>query len=78
MRVTRELYAPAPRAGLSSPFPPPFLRMSIIISPSNPGWKPAGRTRGRQTYRFYETHVQTVDGFIMDYFGGEEYPFCAP
>ena len=62
MCVTRELYALAPCAALSS-----LLRMSIIISPSDPGWKPAGRTRGRQTYRFYETHVQAVNGFIMDY-----------
>jgi len=66
MRVTRELYALAPRMPPSRLLPP-SLRVSIIISPNDPGWKPAGRIQGRQMYRFYETHVQAVDGFIMDY-----------
>lgn len=63
----------ASRAKSLRPPPSRFLslfslrRVSIIISPNDPKWKPAGRTRGKQMYRFYETHVQAVDGFIIDY-----------
>jgi len=67
MRVTRELYALAPRAALSSPSLSPPPRVNYYFTEQSRVETCRADPREADVSILRDTHVQAVDGFIMDY-----------
>jgi len=64
MRVTRELYALAPRAAL---LPSPLPRVNYYFTEQSGVETCRADPREADVSILRDTHVRAVDGFIMDY-----------